>query len=86
VPSIGARAALTPRLALLAQVIVYLANNWKLVLALQEFVLGILKPLLNAQEAKKEQAARSEAAAAQAKARKARAARLKKAAGTQEDD
>ena len=58
---------------------VYLANNWKIVLALQEYVMRLLKPFLNAQAAKSEAAARMAQKEADTKARKARAERLKAA-------
>lgn len=57
--------------------VVYLCNNWKLVAALQEFIMAILAPFIGAAESRKqaaEAAAKEQAAAA---ARKARLARLK---------
>ena len=61
--------------------IMYLCNNWKIVVALQEIIMGILAPVLGGMESRKkaaEVAAKAEAAAA---ARKARLARLKSQAG-----
>ena len=72
----------TLRFSLCSLLVVYLANNWKLVLALQDVILKLLAPFLNAAEARKEVAAKEAARAAAATARAARAARLKAAGGS----
>lgn len=59
-----------------ALLIVYLANNWKAVVALQEMILKLLGPLLGASAARSEAAAKLSSDAAKAAARKARVARL----------
>ena len=56
--------------------VVYLCNNWKLVVALQEFIMAILAPFIGAAESRK-QAAEAAAKEQAAAARKARLARLK---------
>ena len=74
-------APLTPpggglQLSIGALIVVYLANNWKVFLALQEMVLTMMKPFLQAAGDKKAAAERLSLAESQAEARKARAARL----------
>mmetsp|Transcript_44057 Transcript_44057/g.115776 ORF Transcript_44057/g.115776 Transcript_44057/m.115776 type:complete len:143 (-) Transcript_44057:134-562(-) len=66
------------QLTLGSLLVVYLANNWKIVLALQEFILAMLKPFFSAQDLKREKAEQAEVVAAAAAARTARAARLSK--------
>ncbi|KOO24022.1 hypothetical protein Ctob_001587 [Chrysochromulina tobinii] len=78
------QAPLTPpsgglQLTLGSLLVVYLANNWKIVLALQAFVLQLLQPFFSAAEVRRKKAEEAEQAAADAAARKARAARLAKA-------
>ena len=58
--------------------VVYLANNWKIVLALQELVLSALQPFFSAADAKRRQQAEADEQAAAAAARAGRAARLAK--------
>ena len=73
----------TMKFNLAALVVMYLTNNWKLVIALQEIVMKLLKPFLdmyNAQQVAKEKAA---AAAATAAAREARLRRLSAAKATE---
>ena len=67
----------------------YLCNNWKIVLVLQELVMTLLKPLLVSLGAAKEQKAKQARAVQAEAARKARIARLKKSAAASsvvEDD
>jgi len=71
--------------------VVYLCNNWKIVLAIQELVLKLLRPTLAARDAKRDAAERQSAIKATATARKARLQRLrqsssKSAGGGSADD
>jgi len=80
-----AQAPLTPpgsslQLTLGALIVVYLANNWKIVLALQDVLMVALKPLFKTMEDRKVQKEALSVAQSQADARKARAARLAKSA------
>jgi len=59
--------------------VVYLCNNWKIVLAVQELVLKLLRPTLAARDAKRDAAERQATIKSTATARKARLERLKKA-------
>lgn len=59
-----------------ALLIIYLTNNWKMVLALQEMVLKVVGPFLGMQAARSEAASKASSDAAKAAARKARLARL----------
>ena len=65
------------KFSLLALLVMYICNNYKIVEAVQEIVMKLLKPFLDAKAAKEEAAAKQDAADAAAAARKARAARLK---------
>ena len=67
----------TLKFNLFALLVVYIANNWKLVMALQDMVMKLLQPFLDAKSARAAETAKEEAAAAKAAAAKARAARLK---------
>ena len=71
-----------------ALVMVYFANNWKVMIALQEMIMVLLRPFLKAMDARKEAQEQLSQKAAQAAARRARAERLtkKQAAGDEEDD
>eukprot|EP00325_Prymnesiales_sp_UTEX-LB-985_P026815 CAMPEP_0174722486 /NCGR_PEP_ID=MMETSP1094-20130205/38579_1 /TAXON_ID=156173 /ORGANISM="Chrysochromulina brevifilum, Strain UTEX LB 985" /LENGTH=133 /DNA_ID=CAMNT_0015923355 /DNA_START=67 /DNA_END=468 /DNA_ORIENTATION=+ len=76
------QAPLTPpgsslQLTLGALIVVYLTNNWKLVLALQEVLLGMLKPFFKSMEDRKVRSESLSLAQSQAEARKARAARAR---------
>ena len=80
----------TLKFNLMALFVVYLANNWKLVLVVQDIILKMLSPFLNSAAARKEEQAKVAAADAAAAARRARAARLKaaksKAAAADDDE
>ena len=67
----------TTKLNMNMLMVMYLSNNWKLVLALQEFLLKLLKPFIDSMGARREQQEKAAAAASEAAARKARLKRLK---------
>ena len=68
----------TLRFNLVTLVAVYLANNWKLVLAVQDIVMKLLQPFLSAQTQRKEAQAEAARLDSVAAARKARLERLKR--------
>ena len=66
---------------------VYFANNWKVMIALQEMIMVLLRPFLKAMDARKVAQERHSQQVAQAAARRARAERLtKKRVGDDDDD
>lgn len=69
----------TLQFSLLALLVFYLANNWKLVQGIQDIVMKMLAPFINASAVRKETQAKEAAADAAAAAREARAARLRAA-------
>ena len=71
---------------LLALLIMYITNNWKMVIAVQDIVLKALQPFLNAAEQKKAAKAREVQAKAKAAARSARLDRLAQASSAAADD
>ena len=77
----GAAPAAAPGAALqfnlIALFVMYLANNWKIVIAIQDLVLKLVQPMLSAADARKESQAKAASAVAAAAQRKARLARLK---------
>lgn len=66
----------TARLGLYSLAVVYLTNNWNVVIALQQLIMKLLAPFLKSASAAKAAQARAAAEATQAEAREARAARL----------
>lgn len=73
--------------SLRSQVMVYFANNWKVMIALQEMIMVLLRPFLKAMDARKVAQERHSQQVAQAAARRARAERLtKKRVGDDDDD
>ena len=65
--------------------IAYIANNWKVALALQEMIMIVLRPFFKQMEAKKAASLKAAELASQAQARRARAERLKSKAPADED-
>lgn len=65
------------RYTLGALAMMYIANNWKMVLVLQDMVMKLLEPFLNARKATQAAATQQETQAQKEAARKARIARLK---------
>ena len=57
--------------------VVYLANNWKIVLAVQEFIMKLVQPMLDSKAQQKEAQAEALRLESVAAARKARVSRLK---------
>ena len=62
---------------LIALLVMYICNNWKVVIALQEMIMKLLSPVTGAIGVRKELQAKQAASAAAATAREARLARLR---------
>ena len=69
----------TLKFSLVALIVMYICNNWKVVEVLQTMVMKIIAPMTGAMEQKREASAKLAASEAAAVAREARLARLRAA-------